>query len=361
MIYYKDKKFSFVELFNEENGFLIRSNIYVNGIESNIPADRRAFPELIDIGIMGSCHAAMVGICKKSGIDCYQSAANKNMPNMHIEDYKLLLGQCIGKTFQVALGGAGDPNKHESFQEVLEFTREMKIVPNLTTSGHNLLNSEVDLMKKHCGAVAVSFYSRLDKSLNESNPHTISAVNSLVDAGCKVNIHYVLSNDTLDEAIIRINECIFPKGIMAIVFILYKPVGAGKKEKMINAQNKKYIEFLETIHSKQRTYKIGFDTCQSPGLLRFNQDLSTESIDACEAARFSMYIDCDMKAYPCSFGFGQKEYSVDLNHAKIEEAWASRQFDLFRMRQETMCNACSISGCMGCALDIGVDMCGLLG
>jgi hypothetical protein len=31
-------------------------------------------------------------------------------------------------------------------------------------------------------------------------------------------------------------------------------------------------------------------------------NLETASIDACEAATFSMYIDSQMNCYPCSFG-----------------------------------------------------------
>ncbi|MDZ5726787.1 hypothetical protein U2P91_17305 [Acetobacterium sp. K1/6] len=48
---YVDKKYHFYELFNEKNGTLIRSNIE----GTDIDAKCRSFPELIDIGIMGSC------------------------------------------------------------------------------------------------------------------------------------------------------------------------------------------------------------------------------------------------------------------------------------------------------------------
>ena len=34
MIYYKDNRFGFIELFNDETGTLIRSNILDNGIET---------------------------------------------------------------------------------------------------------------------------------------------------------------------------------------------------------------------------------------------------------------------------------------------------------------------------------------
>ena len=49
MIYYKDDKYGFFEIFNEKNGTLIRSDI--DGVDPTC----RSFPELLDIGIMGHC------------------------------------------------------------------------------------------------------------------------------------------------------------------------------------------------------------------------------------------------------------------------------------------------------------------
>ena len=157
MIYYEDKKYHFFELFNEKNGTLIRSNVFGTDLEATM----RSFPELIDIGIMGSCEAAKYGICKVAGVDCYQNAINSSRKNMSLDDYICILEQSRDKVFQIALGGAGDPNKHENFKEILAVTRAYNIVPNLTTSGYNITDDEIYSIKKYCGAVAVSFYSRL--------------------------------------------------------------------------------------------------------------------------------------------------------------------------------------------------------
>ena len=54
MIYYKDKRYKFVEFFNENNGTLVRSNILSNGVETDEIPVMRSFPELLDIGIMGT-------------------------------------------------------------------------------------------------------------------------------------------------------------------------------------------------------------------------------------------------------------------------------------------------------------------
>ena len=230
MIIYKDKVFDFFEIFNEDNGTLFRSDI--NGVDPVM----RSFPELLDVGIMGHCDSGEY--CRRAGIDCYQKGVTVNAPHMSYDSFLKIVKQATGKTFQIALGGAGDPNKHPQFEEILKSCRAYRIVPNITTSGFLMKDNEIELIKKYCGAVAVSWYSRLiDKK--ESNQETINAVEQLIKCGCTTNIHYVVSKDTIDEAIIRLENDLFPKGVNAVVFILYKPVGNGIVEK--NAKSAKEI------------------------------------------------------------------------------------------------------------------------
>ena len=357
MIYYKDKTYNFIEYFDETTGFLARSNILDNGIETDVEPTIRSFPELLDIGIMGHCSACSAGLCRSVGVDCYQNAAVYHRPNMKFDDYANLIKQCTGKSFQVALGGAGDPNKHEAFEEILSVTKDNLIVPNLTTSGFALTDTEIGLIKRFCGAVAVSFYSKLDKNGQETNPLTLSAVDRLVEAGCTTNVHFVLGKHNIDEAIHRIKHGLFPQGINAVVFLLYKAVGQAKKENMLSGEDPKYVEFLSIINQGSFTHKVGFDSCQSPAIYRSCPDVARESIEFCDSARFSMYIDCNLTAYPCSFAHDIKRYAVDLSDCSIKEAWNSQQFSSFREQQRLLCVGCAKNVCRKCALEIGVDMC----
>lgn len=357
MILYKDKNYNFIEYFNELNGFLLRSNVLKNGVETDVVPFRRSYPELIDVGIMGTCTACDKGICKAAGIDCYQNASLSKRPNMSLKIYKAIVEQSKGKTFQIALGGAGDPNKHESFREILELTRENLIVPNLTTSGYKLNDDEISLMKKYCGAVAVSFYSRLLPNKQESNEITISAIKRLISAGCTTNIHYVVSKNNLEEIIYRLQNDLFPEGINACVFLLYKPVGQADCTKMPTIDDEAYKKFIDLATNKKYRFKVGFDTCQSPALRMFGKTISEESLDFCESARFSMYIDCENQAYPCSFGWMTNEYRVDLNDNTISEAWNSDQFNDFTKEQHLKCGGDNKTECRCCALDLGIRLC----
>ena len=356
MIYYNDKKFSFIEYFNDETGTLIRSNILHNGIETEYPAPMRSFPELIDIGIMGSCSAGKTGLCRNVGVDCYQRGMMLSEKNMAFEDYSSIINQCNRRVFQIALGGAGDPNKHESFADILYITREKRIVPNYTTSGYALTDTEIELTKKYCGAVAVSYYSKLDKHGNEDNPSTIEAIERFVKAGCITNVHYVLSKRSIEEALYRVKNSIFPKGINAVVFLLYKPIGLASSKYVID-DNAVYLEFIRAVTSEKSSWKYGFDTCQSPALTKSEFGIATESIEFCEAARFSMYINSKCVAFPCSFGIEDKSFSVDLKQYTIQEAWQSKNFSRFREQQIKKCLDCNMSLCRGCGLDLGINLC----
>ena len=168
------------------------------------------------------------------------------------------------------------------------------------------MDDEIALIRKYCGAVAVSWYSRLMNG-KESNEETIKAVKRLVKKGCITNIHYVVSEETIDEAIIRLENNLFPKGINAVVFILYKPIGNGVMEKVLTRTDSRIKRFLSLATERKHPYRVGFDTCFTPALLRWSNTVPTVSIDACEAATFSMYIDSRMNCYPCSFGIWNKE------------------------------------------------------
>ncbi len=349
MILYKDPIYNFTEIFNQDNGLLIRSNVLdAMGRETDVEPEMRSFPELVDIGIMSKCHVANK-YCAKFGVDCYQADKIKN-EDMSLNDFKVIIEQCKNKALQVALGGNGDPNKHDHFIEMLKCCRKNNIVPNLTTTGINLTDIEIKAMKKYCGAVAVSMYSKLEQISQEyieTNPDTILAIKNLINENIITNIHYVISTKTIDDAILRLKQNKFPKGVNAVVFLLYKPVGLGNKKYMINNDDPKLELFFELLNAKKYPFKVGFDTCFSPLINKFLVDYNSKTIEFCEATKFSCYISSDLKMYPCSF-IQKPEYEIDLNNQSIQKGWFSKQFESFRNINNTMCKNCNKKGyCFG--------------
>ena len=333
----KDK--DFISFFNETTGHYVRSGIIKNGVESAEDPFMASFPELLDVGIMGHCRHGQSGLCLQAGVECYQDGLHANAPNMALEDFEEIVRQCRGKTYQIALGGCGDPDQHEHFADILETCHQAGIVPNFTTSGLGLNSELAQLCKKYCGAVAVSWYR---------STYTLRAIDLLFQADVKTNIHYVVSNSTIEEAVTRLKERSFPVGVNAIVFLLHKPVGLGSQAQVLKCDDLRVKEFLELACGGNHGYKIGFDSCSIPGLISQSIDVNQDRVDTCEGARWSAYITSDMLMLPCSFDNQSKRWAVDLRSHTIQEAWDSSVFEDFRRYFRQSCPDCEHrSACMG--------------
>ena len=332
------KEKTFVSCFDSRTGAYYRTGILVDGKETEDDPFMASFPELLDIGIMGHCRHGQSGLCLQSGIQCYQNGLNRADANMRVEDFRRIISECRENTYQVALGGCGDPDQHEAFEEILKICRDAEIVPNFTTSGLGMTRETVAICKKYCGAVAVSWYR---------SPYTLKAISLLLEAGVKTNIHYVLMKDSIKEAIDLLEGDKFPKGINAVVFLLHKPVGLGSDTQIIRKENPDLKRFLECIERKQFPFKIGFDSCTVPALLG-SSSFASRSMDTCEGGRWSAYISSDLKMMPCSFDNQKQRWSVDLRSSTIQEAWFSKAFDDFRSHLKNACPECKHrSNCMG--------------
>lgn len=342
---------NFVSAFDEKSGKYIRTGILRGKKDTGVDPFMASFPELLDVGIMGHCIHGRTGLCVKAGIECYQDGLHRMEPNMSLEDFESIVDQCRGRTFQIALGGCGDPDQHEHFPEILRLCREAGIVPNFTTSGFGMTREAARLCREYCGAVAVSWYRC---------QYTLDAIDMLMEEGVKTNIHYVLNTDTLEEAVRRLEEDDFPDGINAVVFLLHKPVGLGTREKVIPWDSPDFRRFMQTVHEAETDCKIGFDSCTVPAILNDPGNISIDSVDTCEGARWSAYISPDMKMMPCSFDNQAQRWAVDLRRFSIQEAWDSREFEDFRSRLRNACPGCQMRRlCLGgCPICPEIVLCG---
>lgn len=219
------------------------------------------------------------------------------------------------------------------------------------------------LCKEYCGAVAVSWYR---------SEYTLKAIQMLLDAGVKTNIHYVVGNNTIDEALERFAKNDFPKGINAVILLLHKPAGLGTAENMLSVSDER-VKQLFAEADKPHPFKVGMDSCHVPGAIQFCKNVMPESLDTCEGARYSCYIDADMTMLPCSFDQQKKyavslaskqidqqeNYSVSIRDMTIEKAWNSEQFEEFRNHMRNACPTCEKKElCMGgCPLMPEIVLC----
>ena len=300
-------------LFNTKTGVEV-----LYGINGNPDPFVLELPSMIDCGIMGHC----LNKCPF----CYQG--DKDEPNMKLEDYKKIIDETKHHVNQIALGGRGDPNLHENFREIVEYTRNNNVVPNYTTSGINLTEEQVEISKM-CGAVAVSQYEK---------PHTYKSLKMFMDAGIKTNIHFIYSVPSHNRAIDILkgkdvwNGQVDLERLNAVVFLLFKPQGRGKSLGRWVPSFPMFKEFAANIKNDKSKFKIGMDSClinYVASIANFS-DIEMMSMDCCESSRMSVYITPDMRLVPCSFA-DHDEYGVSLRGKTIYDVWNnSETFRLFR-------------------------------
>lgn len=346
-----DKTYHFKSAFDTETGAYVRTGILDgHGRDTGVDPFMASFPHLIDVGVMGHCIHGRTGLCVKAGIGCYQSGLLVEQPNMTVEHFRWIAEQCRGRCNQLALGGRGGPDQHEQFEELLRISRENLLVPNFTTSGYGMSPELAAICKRYCGAVAVSWYR---------SEYTLSAIQMLLDAGVKTNIHYVLGRNSIDEAIERLEHNDFPAGINAVIFLLHKPAGQGSRENVLDFDDPRVARFFAQVDARH-PFKVGMDSCNVPGALNFCRNILPESLDTCEGGRFSCYIGADLVMVPCSFD-QRKRYEVQLGDGvSIEDAWNSEPFERFRDKMRGACPDCEKKAlCMGgCPLMPEIVFCG---
>ena len=317
-----DSAYDFIDGFNRRTGVQITMG------KNDVDPFMRSFPSVLDVGVMGFCEHGNLGLCTAAGVSCYQSGLTKAESHMSLTNFMRIVDEAKSKTFQIALGGRGDPNKHPDFGAMLSYARINGVVPNYTTSGLKLTAEEIELTRQYCGAVAVSWYR---------SSYTLSAISAFLAAGCTTNIQYVLGNNSIDEAIRRLGDNSFPN-VNAVIFLLHKPVGQGQFNNVLSNDDPRLKEFFALVEYSH-PFKIGFDSCSIPGLLSNTTDIDPNSIDTCEGARFSAYISPSMVMTPCSFD-QSFSYGVSLNNTTIKDAWNSLAFNAFRSHLFNACPSC---------------------
>jgi len=314
------------------------------------------WPELADISISNYCTNG----CSY----CYRSS-NQEGKFMSLEDYKHVLQELTHKTygsvFQVALGG-GEPLLHPNFNEIIRTTGEdYGIIPNYTTCGKFFTPENLETSRKYCGSVAISWDPyREDLTVDE-----LSKLGRLLeDNDIRANIHYVISETTLEHAtqLLEGKYDGYLELFNAVIFLTYKPTGRARREDTIRSPQK-LRSFLDLVNKPATNIKIGFDACFVPILLK-KTDIDNAMVDSCECGFFSVYIDEDLNVSPCSF-CNNKKYSYSLKRSSFKDIWQDA-FSNYRNYVDGKCKLnCSkcdkSSDCRGmCPFFDELFLCGLV-
>jgi hypothetical protein len=304
-------------IFNKNNGHFIRWGKTLHEDPIKAPS-----PEILDIEISTTCYQG----CEF----CYKSNTS-NGKNMSLEKFKRMLNKFDDNLTQVAFG-IGDIRTpegkfvHPELYEILQYTRYCGVIPNITINSYRMTEYDYAKLSELCGAIAVSNYD-----IN----NCFDCVKKLTDAGCKqVNIHQLLAEETLEECynlIDAVNSDTRTEKLNAVVFLCLKPTGRGSVLHPIKSL-KIYKELIDKIID--RGVRFGFDSCEANNFLKAVKGHPEEEkfkilAEPCESSVFSMYINVDGYAFPCSFSEESRlGVQVDTYESfdKVWNHWMTEEF-----------------------------------
>jgi len=257
---------------------------------------------------------------------------------MSFETFKVIFDKLPKNLTQIAFG-IGDINANPDMWKIFEYCRDNKIVPNVTINGFRMTPELYDKLAFYCGAVAVSLY---DYNV------CYNAVQELSKRGMKqVNIHALLSTETYERCMNVLKDKLHDErltGLNAIVFLWLKPKGIRNTNTQLTDKDKfnKLISF-----ALDNKIAFGFDSCSAPKVMQVAKDKGLkhieQNIEPCESTLFSLYINTEGIATPCSFSEGLNE-GIDITKCKdfMAEVWNGKPIVDFRKRllANKDCNGC---------------------
>lgn len=316
--------------FDKKSGLFIRT-----GKNLSDDPDWSTFgPEIADIEIST--------ICNQGCEFCYKSntAIGKNMD---LYTFAKVFDNLPKTVTQIAFG-IGSIDANVDLFEIFSYCRTHGVIPNVTINGFYMNDYFREGLATYCGAVAVSLY---DYNV------CYNTIYDLGERGMKqLNIHAMLSEETYDRCMQVMKDSQtderLKKYLNAIVFLWLKPKGRG--EKLHQVSREKYESLVK--YALDNNIRIGFDSCSASNFMKCADTKQfKDCVEPCESTLFSIYINVDGIAYPCSFAEGNCE-GVSVIENEFMNVWMSKPFMEFR---EKVIGNKDENGCRMCPLyNLGV-------
>jgi len=274
------------------------------------------------------CDIEISTVCSRGCKACYKSNTSKGK-NMSLRTFMLLVAR-LPKTIDQIAFGIGDIDTNPDLFDIFRLCRLIDIVPNVTINGTRMTTDFYNNLIRLCGAVAVSHYN---------DDECFNTIQTLTNGGLsQVNIHQILSEDTYGECIdLLLATKTDPrlKNLKAIVFLSLKEKGDRNCLKPLR-DFKKYKQLIDL--ALKNKISIGFDSCGASNFLKAvekheNFNRFKTLAEPCESTCFSLYINVDAKAFPCSFTEDQPGYNgVDIigTNDFIKGVWNHPELQQFR-------------------------------
>lgn len=296
-------------------------------------------PEIADIEIVtGSCPKVNSENCRW----CYKNNTSAAGRVMNLEQFKKVISSFPINLSQVALGITG-VKSNPYLKDILMHLRDLGIIGNLTLTGADLDDEMADVLCQYCGACAVSCYDKAkDLCYNTIKKLHDNAMKKF-NRNMHLNMHIVIADFSINHVMDVLNDIKDGKvpGLKSVVMLHAKPVGRAEKlDCSLSKENlTKVIKFC-----LDNNISFGFDSCNGYNVQKILNEMGKSelcsSIEPCESARMSIYVNVEGKITPCSFvEHVYNDTSIDLlnNDINIEQIWTTNEM-LSSFRSGTKCS-----------------------
>lgn len=321
-------------LFNYQTGQMVTW-----GATSSEDAVKFPAPNILDMEITTICG----GPNGKGCPFCYKSNT-RNGKNMSLETFRHILDVFPRTLTQIALGADYDLTTNPDIWEMMAYTRQKGIVPNVTAGFCN--DETADRLVQYCGAVAISCYGK---------DACYDSIKRLTDRGLKqTNMHFMIAEETFEKAMSVLKDIHTDPRLArlnAIVFLSLKQKGRGTGYHPLSEEKFKQL----TDYAQEHHISLGFDSCSSLKAIRaLGTDIKSCVMD-CESSLESSYINVEGQYFPCSFcerGLWTEGLDVLACRSSedfIKDIWNNPKTEKFRQmllntahRNEHNCRECPV-------------------
>lgn len=299
-------------LFNRSNGDKARISLKKEDLE--VEALRADAPELVDMKI--------TDYCTYDCPTCYQGSTRSGKHGNLYVIWNTLEALAAARCFEIAFGG-GEPTFHPEFEEIIERTRRLGMVPNFTTRDPKWFARYPELISM-IGAYAVSCDSAADvkkaKEVIEALPEKERLI--LRD---KLTVQHILGSASEYEVASIFSAC--RRENIPLVLLGYKTTHRGASgTPQVPTKSKTWGAWLharmtQKQHEAGMPYRLGVDTVLA-GELAVYPELKNRLTT--KEGQFSGYIDAvgeKPKMYASSFSLGEGKPFDQYTPGELIETW----------------------------------------
>ena len=316
------KSENFNTIFHKDNGYTLTWGKNTGDDPQLCPFG----PLLIDVEITEICKGPGGVPCEF----CYKANHPHKKDYMSLDTWKKILNNLPTQIIQqIAFGVDAQCESNPDTLDILQYTRDMGIVPNITVA--DITQEKANQLTQLCGGVAVSRYENKDICYDSIQKLSIAGQDQL-------NMHLMISQETLPWIYETFNDYFTDsrlQGLNAIVLLSLKQKGRGVGHTPLTQD-----QFNEmTQYALEKDIPIGFDSCSYHKFKNSiqghpNKENILNYCDPCESSLYSWYINTRGEGFPCSFVEGVNEWEEGIDMVNIDdfvtEVWYGEKIKGFR-------------------------------